>query len=266
MWDVNFGATDAVTTFRKPAETSGFAKWVTEKAEHPGDGQSKRMFMDMEIEQQALKGLESSVQAAPERVKNNLLRAQATGNDVYFEAAERDMASHWKQFIEPNWPTDVDLSYVLEIAPGHGRNSAKLRSMGAAKIVGVDINEGNIQFLRNRFHTDPTMFFYKTNGLAIPSGVEVGVTFVYCFDAMVHFDKEVIGAYLKEVSRLMKPGAKGLIHHSKAPECPKTLPNGFCSRPDQLGNDPANPHQRNANSKEEFAKMAREAQYSYQTC
>ena len=103
------------------------------------------------------------------------------------------------------------------------------------------------------------MFFYKTNGLAIPSGVEVGVTFVYCFDAMVHFDKEVIGAYLKEVSRLMKPGAKGLIHHSQAPECPKTLPNGFCSRPDQLGNDPANPHQRNANSKEEFAKMAREA-------
>jgi hypothetical protein len=85
------------------------------------------------------------------------------------------------------------------------------------------------------------------------------VSFVYCFDAMVHFDKEVINAYLLEIGRLMRPGATGFIHHSQMPECPKTSENGFCSKPDIIGHDPNNPHQRNAYSKEEFAKMAKEA-------
>ena len=124
------------------------------------------------------------------------------------------------------------------------------------KIVGIDINPDNVQFLKDRFQNDFNLSFYVTNGVQVPPEVEEGVTFVYCFDAMVHFDKEIVGMYLQEAYRLMVPGAMGFIHHSQTPRCPVTTENGFCSNPDIIGNDPNNPHQRNVHSKEEFILQA----------
>jgi predicted O-methyltransferase YrrM len=223
------------------------------------DAQEKKLYT--ELERQASRGLDKSVEMLPEHIKNNLLRAQATGNDVYFDHAEKFMDADWQNRLLPNLPTNADYRYVLELAPGHGRNTAKiLNELHPQKLVGVDINPDNIEFLRNRFAEHaPNVQFYVTGGVSIPAAVESGVTFVYSYDAMVHFDKEVIGAYLKEVSRLMKPGAMGLIHHSQTPRCPETLPTGFCSNPDIIGHDEKNVHQRNANSKEEFVSMANAA-------
>jgi SAM-dependent methyltransferase len=230
------------------AARSGLDRAVTEN--------EKRVFA--EIERQANRGLDPSVTHLPGRVRNNLLRAQATGNDLYFELAEKDMDNQWNGIVKPNLPGDADYSYVLEIDPGHGRNTNKLKDI-SGKIVGVDINPDNIAFLQNRFVGNSNLSFYQTGGVTIPKEIESGVSFVYCFDAMVHFDKEVINAYLLEIARLMRPGATGFIHHSQTPECPKRLKNGFCSKPDIIGHDHSNPHQRNAYSKEEFAKIAKEA-------
>ena len=40
------------------------------------------------------------------------------------------------------------------------------------------------------------------------------VGLVYCFDAMVHFNPDVVGAYLAETRRCLKPGGHGFFHHS----------------------------------------------------
>jgi SAM-dependent methyltransferase len=39
-------------------------------------------------------------------------------------------------------------------------------------------------------------------------------TLVYCFDAMVHFEKEVVRSYLRDTARVLKPGGRGFFHHS----------------------------------------------------
>jgi hypothetical protein len=40
------------------------------------------------------------------------------------------------------------------------------------------------------------------------------ISFVFCFDSMIHFDSDVVRAYLAEFRRVMEPGAKAFLHHS----------------------------------------------------
>jgi hypothetical protein len=39
-------------------------------------------------------------------------------------------------------------------------------------------------------------------------------TFLYTFDAMVHFDLEIVISYIPEFARVLKPGAYAFVHHS----------------------------------------------------
>ncbi|MDG3041598.1 class I SAM-dependent methyltransferase [Roseicyclus marinus] len=40
------------------------------------------------------------------------------------------------------------------------------------------------------------------------------VSFVFCFDPMIHFDSDVVRSYLAEFHRVMKPGAFAFLHYS----------------------------------------------------
>jgi SAM-dependent methyltransferase len=134
----------------------------------------------------------------------------------YYADAEKWMDWQWNKSIYP-YVKDADLSSVLEIAPGHGRNSAKLIEIGAKSLHLVDVNETCINACRDRFGTtygDCNVFFYVTNGDSIPFIKDESISFVYSFDSMVHFDKTIVRAYLTEFARVMKKGATGFIHHS----------------------------------------------------
>jgi hypothetical protein len=39
-------------------------------------------------------------------------------------------------------------------------------------------------------------------------------TFLYTFDAMVHFDLEIVLSYITEFSRVLEDGAYAFVHHS----------------------------------------------------
>ncbi len=56
---------------------------------------------------------------------------------------------------------------------------------------------------------------YHTNvGSSLSVVADASITFVYCWDAMVHFDRRVIRAYLKEIERILVPGGRGALHYS----------------------------------------------------
>src|SRR5690606_23099253 len=40
------------------------------------------------------------------------------------------------------------------------------------------------------------------------------VSLLYCFDAMVHFDSDVVRSYLREFRRILQPGGRAFCHHS----------------------------------------------------
>jgi ubiquinone/menaquinone biosynthesis C-methylase UbiE len=130
----------------------------------------------------------------------------------YYDDAEAAFAAQWKNLI---WPIirDGDFSVTLEIAAGHGRNTAKLLEL-AGEIIATDINDTNIAFLKERFAGDPRVKLIQNSGYDLEAVPDSSVTFVYCFDAMVHFFPEVVRAYIKEFRRVMKPGARGFVHYS----------------------------------------------------
>ena len=148
------------------------------------------------------------------------LVAQKPASDVgadwaetcYYDDAEKVMDDAWDRLV---WPfiKDCDFSSVVDLAAGHGRNSDKLKEM-ADHIHIVDINQSNIDFCKNRFAANPKFRFSKTNGISLGAIPSNSVTLVYSFDSMVHFDSDVIRAYLAEFRRVLKPGGRGFCHHS----------------------------------------------------
>ncbi len=134
----------------------------------------------------------------------------------YYADAESGMDWQWEHLIAP-YIQDADLSCVLELAPGHGRNSAKLIAQGARQLHLVDVNQTCIDACRRRFGEragDCAMHYHVTGGDSLPFIGDESISFVYSFDSMVHFDKSIMLAYLREFARVMCPGATGYLHHS----------------------------------------------------
>ena len=142
--------------------------------------------------------------------------AQISGNPFkeseYFALAEASLGHHWSHFIAPILG-DRRYALTLDLAIGYGRNTEKLRQI-SDKVVGVDINQECIDFCKERFKDADNVELVKNDGTDLSIFSDGSVDLVYSFDAMVHFQPEIIEAYIKEFARVIKPGGLGLIHHS----------------------------------------------------
>ena len=163
---------------------------------------------------------------------------------IYFNTAERVMGRQWDHYI---WPRlqGCDFSTVVELACGHGRNTARLARL-AKKIIAVDINSECVDYVRARFAADPRVSVLQNDGASLAGIPDAAATLVYCWDAMVHFEPEVVEAYVHEIARVLAPGGRGFIHHS----------NWTAGK----GRDfQTQPNWRNYMSKEEFGRFLRDA-------
>jgi SAM-dependent methyltransferase len=170
-----------------------------------------------------------------------------------YDAAEANVRVWWPDYI---WPLiqDRDFSHVVDLAAGHGRNSEMLRAV-ADRITVVDINQENVDFCKQRFAGDPKFRFFKNDGCGLPDLEDGSVSLVYCFDAMVHFDSDVVRAYLREFARVLKPGGRGFCRARPGVLAGNALAGGPPRHPHGRGRrqrllrprdvpQPSNPHQR----------------------
>ncbi len=133
----------------------------------------------------------------------------------YYRLAEEDMDRRWDTLI---WPfiKDCDFSVCVDLAAGHGRNTRKLLEQpGCREVYVVDVNQENIDFCAERFSGDPRVKCTRNDGFTI-GGIDAGtVTMFYSFDAMVHFDSDVVRSYIGEICRLLEPTrGRAFLHHS----------------------------------------------------
>lgn len=135
--------------------------------------------------------------------------------DEYFQKAALDIDAQWNDVIEP-LICEFDLTTVLELAPGWGRNTQKLAAR-AKRIYAVDLNQDVLDSCRDRIGKatgDCDIQYIRNSGNDIPGVADGDVTAVYCWDAAVHFDRSVVRDYVREFARVMKRGAMGFVHHS----------------------------------------------------
>jgi SAM-dependent methyltransferase len=135
--------------------------------------------------------------------------------DPYFSDVEPLMDAQWNDII---WPEikDFDFRVALELAPGAGRNTERLARI-AGELHAVDMNEYAMGKLRSRFaaFTGPCrMHFHVNSGSDLRMIPSHSVTSIYSWDAMVHFEKSIVRDYIREFSRVLKPGGYGFVHHS----------------------------------------------------
>jgi ubiquinone/menaquinone biosynthesis C-methylase UbiE len=131
----------------------------------------------------------------------------------YYDRYDDFIRRQWTDLLLPFLGDDIDFSISVDLAAGHGRNSTML--LDYAKILHiVDINRSNVEYCRRRFRGDARVHCHWTNGVDLSCLRRSSVTFVYCFDAMVHFDSDVVRAYLAEFARIVRPAGQVFCHHS----------------------------------------------------
>jgi len=157
----------------------------------------------------------------------------------FFQLAEGPIEQIWHDLIYP-FIQDCDFSSVIDLAAGHGRNTRLLASK-AARLLVLDIQAANIEICRRRFAGHQNVECAVNNGYDLRPAQDGAFTLLYCFDSMVHFEKEVVRSYLRDTLRVLRPGGRGFFHHSNYTD----------------GHDwRTNPHSRNYMSRELFVSYA----------
>lgn len=165
----------------------------------------------------------------------------------YFDVAENHMEHHWERIIRP-FIDDLPYNTALDLASGHGRN-AELLGKKANLVYCVDINPDNIRFLKDRFALTQKYVVVQNDGSSLPFIPDNHIDMFYCFDALVHFDLEIVQCYVKEAYRVIRTGGHAFIHCSN-----------YTGNPG--GDFRGNPHWRNFMSCEIFTHLAKKAGFT----
>jgi len=132
----------------------------------------------------------------------------------YYAEAEHWLAGFWdgssafRRFFDK-----INRKDLLELACGHGRHSAQIID-SVDTLTLVDVNQENIDACRVRFAKYQNVRYIANNGndlSAVAGGSQTGL---FCYDAMVHFEASDVIDYLSEISRILTPGGRAVLHYS----------------------------------------------------
>ena len=123
----------------------------------------------------------------------------------------------WSVTIFPRIQAFLPSHTILEIAPGFGRCTQFLKDLCDHLIV-VDISEKCIKACQERFHECATIEYHINDGRSLDMISDQSIDFIFSWDSLVHADKSVMEAYIRQFSRILKPGGFGFIHHSNLAE------------------------------------------------
>ena len=131
------------------------------------------------------------------------------------------MDTLWERMI---WPLlslySPDCLCSIDFACGRGRNARKLRQHGATELTLVDVNAENLCYCKESFRDCSGVSFLQTNGYDLSALPDATFSHIYTFDAMVHFDPEIILSYIADFSRVSKLRGTVFVHHSNFDKAP----------------------------------------------
>jgi ubiquinone/menaquinone biosynthesis C-methylase UbiE len=104
---------------------------------------------------------------------------------------------------------------IMEIGPGAGRWTETLQSI-ARRLILVDLSDRCIELCRLRFADAENVEFHVNDGRSLSAIASDSVDGVWSFDVFVHIAPQDVDAYLAEISRVLRPGGRAVIHHARA--------------------------------------------------
>jgi len=107
----------------------------------------------------------------------------------------------------------LDLTSVVDLACGQGRHTAQFIER-AGQVTLVDANAQNIEICRKRFEGRPNVACLANSGRDLQGIDSNSRSAVFSYDAMVHFEPQDVISYIFEISRVLRPGGRALLHYS----------------------------------------------------
>jgi len=100
----------------------------------------------------------------------------------------------------------LNLRNTLEIACGTARHSCKVINQ-IERLYLLDSSQGALDIARkNLFNHSNVTYIHHASGYGIPPAIPGNsLTAVFSYDAMVHFEKEVVFSYIKDSYRVLSP-------------------------------------------------------------
>jgi ubiquinone/menaquinone biosynthesis C-methylase UbiE len=129
--------------------------------------------------------------------------------------------AEWKEtvlarYLFPNVPEG---GTVLEIGPGGGRWTEVLQRR-AGKLLVVDISERVIAMCRERFAGCANVDYRVGTGSTLDAP-DAAFDALWSYDVFVHINPLDARGYFREFMRVLKPGAKAVVHHPGSGSSPK---------------------------------------------
>lgn len=132
----------------------------------------------------------------------------------YYDDAEKHMEMFWgESTIFRTLFSNLRLETVIELACGHGRHSERIAPF-CSKLILMDVVPENIEFCRGRLARFENIDYHINNGFNFAPVPDNSASAIFCYDAMVHFSRDIVESYLKDTARVLQPGGMALYHHS----------------------------------------------------
>lgn len=145
--------------------------------------------------------------------------AQYWKNDPYYDRAEETdwLSGFWdpenQKFPFRRLFNTLNLRTTLELAVGHGRHASQVVSAVPGLIL-MDVVDENIAYCKQRFANHSNVVCVKNNGSDFRPIPDASLTAIYCYDAMVHFEFDVVLSYIRDTARVLERDGRALFHHS----------------------------------------------------
>ena len=135
----------------------------------------------------------------------------------YYKEAEGKAWAQFNKYLKPMLDARPEISFdsVLDFACGFGR-MANILKYRAETITCCDINSLAIEHCKERFSSDGACKFSYCacdGSLSLPFD-DKSFSFIFSWDAMVHFKYKWLDYYMHEFGRIIRDGGHVLIHHS----------------------------------------------------
>jgi SAM-dependent methyltransferase len=151
---------------------------------------------------------------------DSLYAWSAGGNE--WSGAWGGVEMQWHRTLLPRLHAFLPARTILEIAPGYGRWTEKLKDF-CQEMHLVDLASRCIETCRRRFRDCTHLHYHVNDGQSldmIPAGV---VDFAFSFDSLVHVERRVIRAYLHGMADILAADGVAFLHHSNLGEYARRL-------------------------------------------
>jgi SAM-dependent methyltransferase len=122
-------------------------------------------------------------------------------------------AMQWFRTLLPRIQAFVPAGTILELGPGYGRWSARLKDL-CEHLILVDLSETCIDACKSRFADSTHISYHVNDGRSLDMVPDGSADFVFSFDSLVHAEADVMEAYAAELARKLSDDAAAFIHHS----------------------------------------------------